>query len=106
MFFDWHPTVVHDLHESVGLLITWNGTAPTSAFVDPVTYDERFELSFHEMQTLTAFGMPGVWTYNFGDDFAHLYLDSIGLNHNSDRPRLRDLRQRHGGDARAGGAGR
>src|SRR5579862_2250704 len=83
MFFDWHPTVVHDLHESVGLLITWNGTAPTSAFVDPVTYDERFELSFHEMQTLTGFGMPGVWTYNFGDDFAHLYLDSIGLNHNS-----------------------
>ena len=27
--------------------------------------------------------MPGVWTWNFGDDFAHLFLDSIGLNHNS-----------------------
>jgi len=28
MFFDWHPTIVHDLHESVSLLITWNGTDP------------------------------------------------------------------------------
>jgi hypothetical protein len=25
-----------------------------------------------------------VWTWNFGDDFAHLYLDSIATNHNSD----------------------
>src|SRR6202008_807199 len=32
---------------------------------------------------LTSQGMPGGWTWNFGDDFAHLFLDSIGLNHNS-----------------------
>src|SRR5918994_384527 len=24
MFFEWHPTVVHDLHESVALLMSWN----------------------------------------------------------------------------------
>ena len=95
MFFDWHPQVVHDLHESVALLMTWNGTGPHQPHVDPLTYAERLELSFHEVQTLTGFGMPGVWTWNFGDDFAHLYLDSIATNHNSDRPRLRDLRQRH-----------
>ncbi len=83
MFFDWHPTVVHDLHESVALLITWNGTGPTNENVEPVTYDERLEMSFHEVTTLTGFGMPGVWSWNFGDDFAHLYLDSIALNHNS-----------------------
>ena len=83
MFFDWHPTIVHDLHESVALLITWNGTGPTNENVDPVTYDERLEMSFHEVTTLTGFGMPGVWSWNFGDDFAHLYLDSIALNHNS-----------------------
>ncbi len=83
MFFDWHPTVVHDLHESVALLITWNGTGPINDNIDPVSYDERLEMSFHEVTTLTALGMPGVWTWNFGDDFAHLFLDSIGLNHNS-----------------------
>lgn len=84
MFFDWHPQVIHDLHESVALLMTWNGTGPINQHVDPLTYAERLELSFHEVQTLTGLGMPGVWTWNFGDDFAHLYLDSIATNHNAD----------------------
>src|SRR5271169_6989135 len=83
MFFDWHPTIVHDLHESVSLLMTWNGTGPTNENVDPLTYGERLEMSFHEVTALTGFGMPGVWTWNFGDDFAHLYMDSLALNHNS-----------------------
>ncbi len=84
MFFAWHPQVIHDLHESVALLLTWNGTNPLNRHVDPLTYAERLELSFHEVQTLTGFGMPGVWTWNFGDDWAHLYLDSIATNHNAD----------------------
>jgi hypothetical protein len=84
MMWDWHPQVIHDMHESVALLVTWNGTGPINEHVDPLTYDERLELSFHEMQTLTGFGMPGVWTWNFGDDFAHLYLDAIATNHNAD----------------------
>ncbi len=84
MFREWHPQVIHDLHESVALLITWNGTGPTSEYVDPLSYNERLELSFQEMETMTGFGMPGVWTWNFGDDFAHLYLDSIATNHNAD----------------------
>src|SRR6516164_3996685 len=84
MFFGWHPQVIHDMHESSALLMTWNGTGPINEHVDPLTYDERLELSFHEVQTLTGLGMPGVWTWNFGDDFAHLYLDSIATNHNAD----------------------
>ena len=84
MFVDWHPQVVHDLHESVALLVSWNGTGPTSESIDPLSYDERLELSFHEVQALTAMGMPGVWSWNFGDDWAHLYLDSIATNHNAD----------------------
>jgi Zinc carboxypeptidase len=84
MMWDWHPQVIHDLHESVALLMTWNGTGPVNEHVDPLTYAERLELSFHEVQTLTGLGMPGVWTWNFGDDFAHLYLDSIATNHNAD----------------------
>src|SRR5579862_3884585 len=84
VMLEWHPTVVHDLHEAEPLLLTWNGTGPINAHVDPLSYDERLELSFHEVQTLTGFGMPGVWTWNFGDDWAHLYLDSIATNHNAD----------------------
>ena len=59
MFFDWHPTVVHDLHESVALLMSWNGTGPYNPNIDPITFTEFQALSFHEVQTLTSFGMPG-----------------------------------------------
>ena len=83
MFYEWHPTVVHDLHEGVPLLMTWNGTGPYNPNVDPITYAEFLELSFHEVQALTAMGMPGVSTWNFGEAFADLYLDSVAMNHNS-----------------------
>jgi len=98
MLFDWHPQIVHDLHESVALMITWNGTGPINEHIDPLSYDERMELSFHEVQTLTGFGMPGVWTWNFGDDFAHLFMDSIGLNHNAIGRGYETFRQWNGGD--------
>src|SRR5579872_4708702 len=83
MFHEWHPTVVHDLHEGVPMLMTWNGTGPYNPDVDPITYAEFLELSFHEVQVMTAMAMPGVSTWNFGEAFAHLYLDSVAMNHNS-----------------------
>jgi hypothetical protein len=83
MFHEWHPTVVHDLHEGVPFLMTWNGTGPYNPNIDPITYAEFLELSMHEVESMTAMGMPGVSTWNFGEAFAHLYLDSVAMNHNS-----------------------
>lgn len=83
MFHEWHPTVVHDLHEGIPFLMTWNGTGPYNPNIDPITYTEFLEMSFHEVDTMTALGMPGVSTWNFGEAFAHLYLDSVAMNHNS-----------------------
>ena len=83
MFFDWHPVVVHDLHESVPLLMTWNGTGPYNPNIDPITFTEFLTLSFHEVETLTGLGMPGVSTWNFGDGFAHMFMDSVAMNHNA-----------------------
>ena len=83
MFHEWHPTVVHDLHESVALIMTWNGTGPYNPNIDPITYTEFLEFGFHEVQELTGMGMPGASTWNFGEGFAHLYLDSVAMNHNS-----------------------
>ncbi len=83
MFHEWHPTVVHDLHEGSPMLMTWNGTGPYNPNIDPITYAEFLTLSFHEVEALTAMGMPGVSTWNFGEAFAHLYLDSVAMNHNS-----------------------
>jgi hypothetical protein len=83
MFHEWHPTVVHDLHEGVPLMMTWNGTGPYNPNIDPITYSEFLEMSFHEVQVMTAMGIPGVSTWNFGEAFSHLYLDSVAMNHNS-----------------------
>jgi hypothetical protein len=83
MFFEWHPTVVHDLHEAVPLLMSWNGTGPYNPLVDPISFSEFLALSFHEVQTMTGMGMPGVATWNFGEGFAHMFLDSVAMNHNA-----------------------
>ena len=60
MFHEWHPTVVHDLHEGVPFMMTWNGTGPYNPNIDPITYTEFLELSMHEVESMTAMGMPGV----------------------------------------------
>jgi zinc carboxypeptidase len=83
MFHEWHPTVVHDLHEAIPLMVTWNGTGPYNPHIDPITHAEFLEMSLHEVRAMTALGMPGVWTWNFGEAFGHHYLDSVAMNHNS-----------------------
>jgi len=83
MFFAWHPIVVHDLHESVALLMSWNGTDPYDANVDAISYSEALAYSFHEVEAMTGLGMPGVSTWNFGDGFEHLFLESVATNHNA-----------------------
>ena len=83
MFFDFHPTVIHDLHESIPLLQTWNGTGPYNNNLDPILINEFFEMAFAEIGALTSVGMPGVWTWGFGEGWTHHYLDSFAVNHNS-----------------------
>ncbi len=83
MFFDYHPTVIHDLHEAIPLLQTWNGTGPYNPNLEPIVIGEFLEMSFHEVTALTSLGMPGVWTWNFGEGYGHHYLDSIAMNHNA-----------------------
>jgi Zinc carboxypeptidase len=83
MFFEYHPTVVHDLHEAIALLQTWNGTGPYNPHLDPIVTSQFLEMSLHEVTTMTAMGMPGVWTWNFGESFGLHFLDSVAMNHNS-----------------------
>ncbi len=82
MYFDYYPVVVHDLHEAISLLLSWNGTGPYNPHLDPIVTSKWLEMSFHEVSTLSALGMPGVWTWNFGEGFGHHFLDSVAINHN------------------------
>ncbi|HEX2270282.1 MAG TPA: M14 family zinc carboxypeptidase, partial [Pyrinomonadaceae bacterium] len=80
MFYEYHPTVMHDLHESIPLLQTWNGTGPWNGNLDPILLSEFFEMSFHEISAMSALGMPGVWTWGFGEGWGHHYLESVAVN--------------------------
>ena len=82
-FLKWHPVVVHDLHESIPLLSIWTGTGPYNVNLDPITTTEWHTIAFHEVATLTSLGMPGVWTWGFGEGWAHIYADSVATNHNA-----------------------
>jgi hypothetical protein len=82
-FLEWHPIVVHDLHESVPLLSIWTGTGPYNVNLEPSIFSEWHEIAFHEVAAFASLGMPGVWTYGFGEGWAHLYADSVAINHNA-----------------------
>ena len=82
-FLDWHPTVWHDLHESVTLLYTSTGTGPYNAVVDPIQVNEWWLLAQTEIMEMTKRDVPGVWTYNYYDGWVPNYMFWIGVTHNS-----------------------
>ena len=80
---DWHPQVIHDLHESIPFLYISTGTGPYNAWLDPLVIDEFTRMADFEVQELTRRGLPGVWTHGFYDGWAPSYLFWIGLGHNA-----------------------
>lgn len=82
-YFDWHPTVFLDLHESVPLLYISTGTGPYNDSVDPITINEWQLLASQEMTQLAAEGLPGVFTWAFYDGWYPGYLAWLAINHNS-----------------------
>jgi len=82
-FFSWHPTVLHDLHESVPFLYTSTGTGPYNRELDPIVIDEWNEMAFQEITELTKRGLPGVWTHDFYDGWAPNYMFWVANGHNS-----------------------
>lgn len=82
-FFEWHPTVSLDLHESVPLLYVSQGTGPYNMRVDPVTIGEWQWFSSYEVAELAKFGMPGVWTWGFYTGWYPGYLLWVTINHNA-----------------------
>jgi len=82
-FLEFHPQVLHDLHESVPFLYTSTGTGPYNAWLDPITIDEWQLLAHHEVEEMTKRGVPGVWTHGFYDGWAPNYMFYVANGHNS-----------------------
>jgi hypothetical protein len=82
-YFDWHPQVIHDFHESIPFLYVSTGTGPYNPALDPITVDEWQRMAYNETQTLTEKGLVGVWTHGFYDGWAPNYMIWVAQGHNS-----------------------
>ncbi|HVS30361.1 MAG TPA: M14 family zinc carboxypeptidase [Thermoanaerobaculia bacterium] len=82
-YFDFHPQVIHDLHESIPFLYASTGTGPYNPALDPLMIDEWHRMAYHEVNELTQRGLPGIWTHGFYDGWAPNYMFWIGMGHNT-----------------------
>lgn len=82
-FLDYHPQVLHDLHESVPFLYISTGTGPYNAWLDPIVIDEWHQMAYNEVGEMTKRGVPGVWTHGFYDGWAPNYMFYVANGHNA-----------------------
>jgi len=81
-YFQFHPPIMHDLHESEPFMYTFSGQAPQNPTLDPILYAELPWFSNFEMTKMISYGMPGVWTHAFVDMWSPGYLGFMSSNHN------------------------
>ncbi|HEY7292765.1 MAG TPA: M14 family zinc carboxypeptidase [Vicinamibacterales bacterium] len=80
---EWHPTVIHDLHEAQTYLYSSTGTGPYNNEIDPIVVSEWWTLAENDVMEMTKRGVPGVWTYGFYDGWVPNYMFFIAHSHNS-----------------------
>ena len=62
---EWHPTILHDLHEAQSYLYVSTGTGPYNNSLDPIAIDEWWLLAETEVMEMAKRGVPGVFTYGY-----------------------------------------
>jgi hypothetical protein len=80
---EWHPTIMHDLHEAQTYLYSSTGTGPYNDALDPITINEWWMLAQNDVLEMTKRGVPGVWTYGFYDGWVPNYMFFIAHSHNA-----------------------
>lgn len=83
VYYEWHPSVMLDLHESVPLLYISTGTGPYNDHMDPIAIGEWQIMANHDITTLASQGMPGAFTWAFFDGWWPGYAMWVANNHNS-----------------------
>jgi len=82
-WLQYHPIVLHDLHQSVPFLYISTGTGPYNAWLDPITIDEWHLFAYDEVDEMTKRGVPGVWSHGFYDGWAPNYAFYVANGHNA-----------------------
>ncbi|MFL5489363.1 MAG: M14 family zinc carboxypeptidase [Gemmatimonadaceae bacterium] len=82
-YIDWKAQVLHDLHESGSYLYDNTvGDGPYNAWLDPLLTNEWQMLGWNNVQEMTRFGMPGVYTHGNFDTWSPGYLMFMAATHN------------------------
>jgi len=82
-YIDWKAQVLHDLHESGSYLYDNTvGDGPYNAWLDPLLTNEWQLLGWNNVQEMTRFGMPGVYTHGNFDTWSPGYLMFMAATHN------------------------
>jgi Zinc carboxypeptidase len=82
-YLSWKAQVIHDLHESVPYLYDNTvGDGPYNAWVDPILTNEWQMIGWNNVQEMTRFGMPGVFTHGDFDTWSPGYLMFMAASHN------------------------
>jgi hypothetical protein len=79
---EWHPTILHDLHEAQAYLYASTGTGPYNDSLDPIVVAEWWMLAQNDVMEMTKRRVPGVWTYGFYDGWTPNYMFFIAHTHN------------------------
>ncbi|PYR90399.1 MAG: hypothetical protein DMF84_21030 [Acidobacteria bacterium] len=101
-YFTAHPPIMHDLHEAQPLLYTYSGGPPQNPNLDPILFAELPFFANFELEQMTKWGMPGVYTHAFMDGWSPGYLGSVAYNHNG----MMRMYETQSGRENAPGAGR
>jgi len=81
-YLDWHPPIMHELHESIPFMYDYSGQDPQNPALDPILFGELPWYANFEMAQMIKYGMPGVWTHGFMDAWSPGYLGAMAYNHN------------------------
>jgi hypothetical protein len=81
-YLQWHPPIIHDLHESIPFLYVFSGQPPQNTNLDPILFSELPWFSNFELSQLAKYGMPGVWDHGFVDAWSPGYVAFMSSNHN------------------------
>jgi len=82
-YLGWKAQVLHDLHESGSYLYDNTvGDGPYNAWLDPLLTNEWQMLGWNNVQEMTRFGMPGVYTHGNFDTWSPGYLMFMAATHN------------------------
>src|SRR5437879_11272757 len=79
---EWHPTIIHDLHEAQTYLYASTGTGPYNNELDPIVVNEWWLLAENDVMEMTKRGVPGGCTYGSYDGWVPNYMSVIGTSPN------------------------